>query len=76
MNYTGFNTDDSKTDDWMTFWHRAAAVTVTPNTKVEVSKTERATEIIKRMSADSTGDLDSLFDTPRFITITLPDSAT
>jgi hypothetical protein len=76
MNYTGFNTDDSKTDDWMTFWHRAAAVTVKPNTKVEGSKTERATEIIKRMSADSTGDLDSLFETPHFITITLPDSAT
>ena len=40
------------------------------------SKTERATEIIKRMSTDSTGDLDSIFEIPRFITVTLPDSAT
>ena len=86
MNYTGFNTDDSKTEDWTTFWHRVAAMTIEPSFKVEsskvktlndkyVSKTEKMNEIIKRMVADSTGD-DSLFDTPRFITLSLPDSAT
>lgn len=50
-------------------------MTVQPSIKVEGAKTEKMNEIIKRMVADSTGD-DSLFDTPRFITITLPYSAT